>query len=206
MVGFLDSEELRIPEAHDLGSDSAAAARVQAIDNGFAVLWTSQDGVMRAMFDRFGKPTGAVAKLPWKSTPAVATTNLGIVQCADRSWLVRETSKELALAYWDANGALKELTHLPTSPTETLLPMQCADDSLVIGRRTLDTKGGNVVLWVSTVDLAGKVHDRRVKDMRGTADDIRMPQFSQAGAKMTSWWIQGKGAEAKVWTRELSCE
>lgn len=206
MVSFLDSEQMRVPEPKDLGPDSGAAARVQPLEKGFAVLWTAQAGLMRANFDQWGKPTAPIATSAWSAKPAEATESLTVLQCADRSWLVREGGKELALASTDKSGAVKELARLPVTPGEALSPTHCVDDSIVIGRRTLDAKGENVTFWVSTVDLTGKVRDRRVKDMRGSADDIRMPQISQAGAKLTSWWIEGKGAEAKVWSRELSCE
>jgi len=206
MVGFMDSEELHAPEPKDLGKADGVASRVQPLEKGFAVLWTSPDGLQRASFDLFGKPTAPVATYAYSAEPAKDIDSLSVLQCADRSWLVRQAGRELALASGDAGGSLKELTRLPFSPDEALLPMRCVDDSIVIGRRTLDTKGGNITFWVSTVEGTGKVHDRRVRDIRGNADDIRMPQFSQAGAKLTSWWIQGTGAEAKVWSRELSCE
>jgi hypothetical protein len=206
MVSIMDSEELRVPEPKDLGSDDAAAARVQALDKSFVVLWTSAQGLMRASFDLFGKPAAPVATLAWATKPAGESSTLAVLQCADRSWLVRQTGQELALAYGEPSGTLKEIARLPLSPEATLLPTQCIDDSIVIGRRTLDAKAGSVTLWASTVDVAGKVHDRRVKDTHGSADDIRMPQFSQTGAKLTSWWIEGTGVEAKVWSRELSCE
>jgi hypothetical protein len=109
------------------------------------------------------------------------------------------------LSYGDTSGSLKQLTQLPLAPDATLLPIQCASGSIVIGRQTLDKKAGGVTLWVTTVDQAGKVHDQRVKDVRGNPEEIRMLQFSQFGDKLTSWWIQGAGIEAKVWSRELSC-
>jgi hypothetical protein len=101
---------------------------------------------------------------------------------------------------------MKELAKLPTTKSSDILAFQCVNDAVVIGRRTLDAKAGSITFWVSTVDQNGKVHDRRVKDTKGTLDDIRMPQFSQIGAKLTSWWIEGQGAEAKIWSREISCE
>jgi hypothetical protein len=205
MVSFMDSEDLRVPKPLDLGPDDAGAARVQPLDQGFVVLWTAPSGLMRANFSMFGKPSGAASTLAWSGTPP-SGTSLAVLQCNQRSWLVRQSNQELALAYADPGGAIKELARLPYSPDEAAQPMECVEDSIVVGRRTLDAKAGNVTFWVSTVDMSGKVHDRRVKDMRGTADDIRMPQFSQEGAKLTSWWIEGKGVEAKVWSRELSCE
>jgi hypothetical protein len=207
MVSFMDSEQLRVGEAKALGLDSGSAARVQPMEKSFAVLWTAPDGVMRASFDQFGKATSAVTTLAWApNNPASSSAPaLAVLQCDGRAWLMRDAGQELALS-GETQGAMKELTRLPITPGEAWLPFQCVDDMIVIGRRTLDHKAGNITLWVSTVDLTGKVRDRRVKDTRGSADDIRMPQFSQAGAKLTSWWIEGKGPDAKVWSRELSCD
>jgi hypothetical protein len=161
---------------------------------------------MRASFDQFGKASAPVLTLAFGDTTKTPGSTLAALHCGERSWLVRQSGQELALSYGEASGALKELTRLPLAPDATLLPTQCTSGSIVIGRRTLDAKAGSVTLWVTTIDQAGKVHDRRVKDTHGNADEIRMPQFSRVGDKLTSWWIQGAGAEAKVWSRELSCE
>jgi hypothetical protein len=202
MVSFMDTEDLRVPEPKDLGIDSGTAARVQPVTKGFVILWTSPAGLMRAPFDQWGKPAGAIAT----QTVSGQGKALAVLQCANRAWLMRESGKELALASGAASEPMKELARLPTAPGEELLAFQCVNDAVVIGRRTLDAKAGNITFWISTVDQAGKVHDRRVKDTKGTLDDIRMPQFSLIGAKLTSWWIEGHGGEAKVWSREISCE
>jgi hypothetical protein len=202
MVSFLDSEELRVGEPTDLGPDSGAIARVQALTKGFVVLWTSPAGLSRAIFNQFGKSTAPIVSL----TTTNASPVLGLLQCADRSWLVHEAGKELALEVGGAEGPMSELARLPMAPHEELLAFQCVDDAVVIGRRTLDVKASNITLWISTVDAKGKVRDRRIKDSRGGLDEIRMPQFSQIGEKLTSWWIEGQGLEAKVWSRPISCD
>jgi hypothetical protein len=201
MVSFMDSEDLRVPEPKDLGPDAGIAARVQPVTKGFVVLWTSDKGLMRAPFDQWGKPAGVVAVQPISGTGKA----LAVLQCGDRAWLMRESGSELALASAAGSGSLTELAKLPSSGKD-ILAIQCVNEAVVIGRRTFDAKAGNITFWVSTVDPTGKVHDRRVKDTKGTLDDIRMPQFSQIGAKLTSWWIEGQGSEAKVWSREISCE
>jgi hypothetical protein len=205
MVSIMDSEQLRVGEPRDLGIADAAAARVQAIDKSFVLLWTSPKGLMRATFDLFGKPTSPIATLTWAAPPKGTPTTLAVVQCGDQSWLVQQDGHELALSFGGASGELKTVARLPVSASDALLPMQCVDDAIAVGRRTQDTKAGNATFWVSTVDHTGKVHDRRVKDTHGTADDIRMPQFSQSGTELTSWWIEGNGAEATVWSRNLIC-
>jgi hypothetical protein len=207
MASFMDVEDLRVPEPKDLGPDSGGAARVQATESGFALTWTSARGLERAPFTRFGKPSAEATSVAWAAggTPD-ATAPTSVLQCAQRAWLVREQGTELAVLSGDAGHPMQELARLPIAHGDKVLPVECVDDSLVIGRRTLDAKAGNVTLWVSTIDGSGKLRERRVKDTRGGAEDLRMPQFSQVGAKLTSWWITGTGAEAKVWSRELSCE
>ena len=206
MLVTLDTEDIKVTEPKDLGADDGSTLRVQTQDKTFIVLWTSKSGLMRASFDQFGKASGPVLTLAYGDTSKGPRSTLAALHCGDRSWLVRQSGQDLSLSYGGASGALKELTQLPLAPDATLLPTQCVEGSIVIGRRTLDAKAGNVTLWVTTVDQAGKVHDRRVKDVRGSADEIRMPQFSQVGDKLTSWWIQGSGVEAKVWSRELRCD
>jgi hypothetical protein len=202
MVSFMDSEDLRVPEPKDLGVDAGAAARVQPVAKGFVILWTSPAGLMRAPFDQWGKAAGAVST---QSVPGAGKA-LAVLQCADRAWLMREAGSELAVASAAGSGGLTELAKLPSSAGQELLAFQCVNDSVVVGRRTFDAKAGNITFWVSTIDQKGKVHDRRVKDTKGSLDDIRMPQFSLIGEKLTSWWIEGQGSEAKVWSREISCE
>lgn len=202
----LDTEDIKVNEPKDLGIDDGSTLRVQAQDKVFTVLWTAKTGLKRASFDQFGKPNGSVVTLAYGDTAPTPSSSLAALHCGDRSWLVRQRGQELVLSYGGASGPLKELAQLPLAPDQTLLPTQCLEDSIVIGRRTLDNKAGSVTLWVTTVDQTGKVRDRRVKDTRGSADEIRMPQFSQVGDKLTSWWIQGSGIEAKVWSRELRCD
>jgi hypothetical protein len=206
MFVTMDAEDIKVPEPKDLGPDTGSALRIQAQDKKFTVLWTSKAGLMRASFDQFGKAAGSVQTLAYRDAAKAPTSTLAALQCGERAWLVTQSGQELALSYADASGPLKELTRLPLAPDATLLPAQCVESSVVIGRRTLDSKAGNVTLWVTTIDQAGKVHDRRLKDLHGKADDIRMSQFSQIGDKLTSWWIEGSGAEAKVFSRELSCQ
>jgi sarcosine oxidase gamma subunit len=202
MVGFLDSEAPRVPTPQDLGPDSGVAARVQANGRAFTVLWTGGEQLMRANFDLHGKATSPVAKLALTNASGVRA----VAQCAQRSWLVVDAKGELALASTDGAAPVAELARLPSSPGAELLPIECVDDGIVLGRRTLDVKGGNIVFWASTVDASGKIHDRRIRDMRGTSDTIRIPQFSLIGGKLTTWWIEGQGLETKVWSRLLSCE
>lgn len=206
MLVTMDAEDIKVPEPKDLGVDDGSTLRVQAQDKTFIVLWTSKSGLMRASFDQFGKATAPVVTLAFGDSSKASSSTLAALHCGDRSWLLRQSGQELALSYAAGSGPLKELTQLPLAPDATLLPTQCVENSIVIGRRTLDAKAGSVTLWVTTVDQAGKVRDRRVKDVRGSADEIRMPQFSQIGDKLTSWWIQGSGIEAKVWSRELRCD
>jgi hypothetical protein len=206
MLVTIDTENIKVPEPKDLGADDGSALRVQAHDKAFFVLWTAKAGLMRASFDQFGKPGSAIVTLPFGDTNKAPGGTLAVLRCGDRSWLVRQSGQELALSYAAQSGTLRELTRLPLAPDATLLPTQCVEGSIIIGRRTLDAKANSVTLWATTVDQTGKVHDRRVKDVRGSADEIRMAQFSQIGDKLTSWWIQGAGVEAKVWSRELSCE
>jgi hypothetical protein len=157
---------------------------------------------MRANYDLRGKMSGTVAKLALSNPSSVRA----LAQCGERSWLVLNAGSELAISSAAGSGAVSELARLPSSPETDLMPIECVEDNVVIGRRTLNPKEGNVIFWATTVDASGKLHDRRIKDMRGSGDDIRIPQFSPAGSKFMSWWVEGQGMEAKVWSRALSCD
>jgi hypothetical protein len=202
MASFLDSEELRVPEPQDLGPDNGGAVRVLPAAKGFSVLWMSDQGVMRASFDVRGKLATPSTALAWSGQSIVR----GLVQCGQRLWLVHDAGKELALSSGDINGPITELARLPAPPAADFLPMQCVDEAVVLGHRTLSVKEDNIVFWISTVDASGKVRDRRVKDMHGTLDDIRLPQLSVVGSKLVGWWVEGQAEATKVWSREISCE
>ena len=202
MASFLDSEELRVKDPQDLGLDNGVAARTLAADKGFSILWTSDKGVMRTVFDAHGKVTAPTAAVAWSHPSPVR----GLLQCGERVWLAHDAGKEIAVSSGKVSGPIAEVARLPLPPSQELLPMQCVDDAVVIGHRTLAAKPDNIVFWVSTVDASGKVRDRRVKDMRGTVDDIRLPQFSMAGSKLTGWWVEGQADATKVWSRAISCE
>jgi hypothetical protein len=202
MASFLDSEELRVPEPQDLGPDNGAAVQVVAAPKGFSVLWTSDQGVMRAAFDMRGKVTTPPTAIAWSDKSIVR----GLLQCGQRLWLAHDAGKELALSSGNIDGPITELARLPSTPGPDFLPMQCVDESVVIGHRAVSIKEDNIVLWISTVDASGKVRDRRVKDMHGTVDDIRLPQLSVAGSKLVGWWVEGQANATKVWSREISCD
>jgi hypothetical protein len=206
MLATMDAEDIKVAEPKDLGVDDGSTLGMQAENKQFVVLWTSKKGLMRASFDQFGKASGAALTSAFSEADKDSGSTLAALPCGERSWLVRQNGKELSVSYSDASGVLKELTRLPLAPDATLLPTQCVEGSIVIGRRTLDAKASSVTLWVTTIDQAGKVHDRRLKDLHGSADALRLAQFSRVGDKLTSWWIEGSGGEAKVWSRELSCK
>ena len=84
--------------------------------------------------------------------------------------------------------------------------MLCADDSAVVAHRTIHAKAGNVVFWISTIEPSGKVRDRRIKDVAGTADTIRMPLLAAVGDLRSAFWVEGGGQDAKLWSRSIVCE
>jgi len=202
MASFLDSEELRVSEPQVIGPDNGTAVRTLSVPKGFSVVWMSEQGVMRAAFDMRGKPTSPTTASAWPGQTPVRA----LVECGQRLWLAHDVGKELALSSGEGAGTISELARWASPSAQESLPMHCVDDSVAIAHRTLAAKEDNIVLWISTVDPAGKLRERRIKDMHGTLDDIRLPHFSLVGTKLLSWWIEGQADATKVWAREISCE
>jgi hypothetical protein len=202
MASFLDSEELRVSEPIELGPDSGAAVRTQATPKGFTILWTAEQSVMRAVFDLRGKSTQPIASIAWAGHSAVRA----LVECGQRLWLAHDAGKELVLSSGEGAGPITEQARWAAPPAQDQLPLHCVADAVALGHRTLAAKEDNVVFWISTVDATGKLRERRIKDMHGTADDLRLPHFAMAGTKLLSWWIEGQADATKIWSREISCD
>ena len=201
-ASFLDSEDLRVKPPQDLGLDSGGPSRTLAMGKSFVVLWSGDSGLMRASFDMFGKSAGAAAKIDGVKTASVRA----LAQCGERLWTISDGSKELSVASGAVSGPLKNVTTLPLPPSGDPLQLQCVGESIALTRRMLSAKGDNITLWISTIDASGKLRERRVKDMKGTADDIRMPQLAVTGGKLVSWWAEGADPMAKIWAREITCD
>jgi hypothetical protein len=167
------------------------------------VLWTSKQGVLRAGFDLRGKTITPAAALAFAAPASVRA----LAQCGDRTWALSLAGEELSLSSAGASGPLAPATKLASLADPDQLPVECVDDGIVIGRRTLQrAKDSSIIFWASTVDATGKVHERKIKETRGSADDVRMPQLAIDGNKLNSYWTEGQGVGAKVWARELSCD
>jgi hypothetical protein len=121
-------------------------------------------------------------------------------------WAISDGSKELGVASGPLAGPLKRVGQIPLTPKGDPLQLQCVDEGIALTRRMLNAKGDNITLWISTIDTSGKLRERRVKDIKGTSDDIRMPQLAATGGKLISWWAEGPDPAAKLWAREITCD
>jgi hypothetical protein len=84
--------------------------------------------------------------------------------------------------------------------------MLCVGEGIALAHRTLVAgKESNVVFWLSTVDGSGRLRQRRVRDMRGGADDVRALQLNRAGGETRAWWLEGAGSAVKLWSRTVAC-
>jgi hypothetical protein len=202
-AAFLDMEEVKVGPAVDLGSYTKDGfADISAADKGFAALWSSDKGLMRASFDVRGKTTAAAAMLEGSDSSAVRSA----ISCGDRLWVLHDGGAgKLGVSTADASSALKQVATLASSDTDRA-PLLCADDSVIVAHRTINAKANNVVFWISTIEPSGKTRERRVKDMAGTAETIRMPLLAAAGDARSAFWVEGGGADAKLWSRAIVCE
>jgi len=202
-AAFIDMEEVKVGAALDLGSYTKDGfADISTADKGFVALWSSDKGLMRASFDVRGKTTVAAAALERTESSAVRSA----IACGERLWVLHDGGAgKLGVSTADASGALKQVATLASSDTDRA-PLLCADDSVVVAHRTINAKANNVVFWISTIEPSGKTRERRVKDMAGTAETIRMPLLAAAGDARSAFWIEGGGADAKLWSRAIVCE
>jgi hypothetical protein len=201
-ASFIDVEELKIGEPHDLGRYKKGFTELSVAGKGFMAVWSSDKGLMRASFDTRGKSAAPASALTWKAPSPV----LGAIACGERTWLLHEGGTgKLAVSTADAGGELSRVAEVASSD-HTRTPLLCADDSVVIGHRTIHEKAGNVVFWLSTVEPSGKKHERRVKDVAGNSDTIRMPLLAEAGENRSAFWVEGGGHDARLWSRPIVCE
>ena len=202
-AAFLDMEEVKVGPAIDLGSYTKDGfADISTADKGFAALWSSEKGLMRASFDVRGKTTAAAAMLEGSGSSTVHSA----ISCGDRLWVLHDGGAgKLGVSTADASTALKQVATVPSSDTDRV-PLLCADDSVIVAHRTINAKANNVVFWISTIEPSGKTRERRVKDMAGSAETIRMPLLAAAGDARSAFWVEGGGQEAKLWSRAIVCE
>lgn len=203
-ASFVDVEELRVGAAQDLGPyASSGFIEVVSAGKGFVAVWTSDDGVMRNSFDLHGKSAQSPAALHWKQASPVRAA----LACGERLWLLHDGGRDkIGVSTSDASGVTKQVAQLDASPDTERWPMLCADDAVIVAHRTVQAKAGSVVFWISTIEPSGKTRERRVKDVQGTADTIRMPLLAAAGEARSAFWVEGAGPAAKLWSREIVCE
>ena len=201
---FIDMEELRAGAVQELGARAQSGlAEITGSDRKFTAVWSSEAGIMRASFDVHGKVIAPAGALQWPGASNVRAA----ITCHDRVWLLHDASAdEVALSASDPSGNVGPIARLPAAPVVDSVPMRCEDDAVVIAHRTVSPKQGNVVFWISTVEASGKAHERRVKDVQGTADDMRLLQLAAARGGYSAFWIEGAGAAAKLWSRPVVCD
>lgn len=202
-ASFIDMEELKVGEPVELGAyEKGGFVDVAVAGKDFVALWSSEKGLMRQSFDVRGKSAGSASALDWKEGSDVRSA----ITCGEHLWLVHGGQKgQLAVSTSDASGALHRVASLPASEGDHA-PVLCADDSVIVAHRVINDKAGSVVLWLSTIEPTGKTRERRVKDIAGTADTIRMPVLAAAGTTRNAFWVEGGGQDAKLWSRAIVCE
>ena len=203
VASFIDVEEVKVGEPQQLGRyEKGGFTELSAAGKGFMAVWSSDKGLMRASFDLRGKSSAPGSALAWKAPSPV----LGAIACGERTWLLHEGGKgKLAVSTADGSGEVARVAEVATSD-HTRTPLLCADESVVVGHRTIHEKAGNVVFWISTVEPSGKKHERRVKDIAGNSDTIRMPLLAEAGEHRSAFWVEGGGHDARLWSRAIVCE
>jgi hypothetical protein len=204
MAGIVDLEQMRAGPIRDFGARTSDGFIDVVVDgDAFVAVWTTAQGVARAAFDMHGKDRRPLVVQPFADGAAVR----GASVCSARTWLLREASAD-QIAVWsvEPDGRAAEVTRLPAPPRADAIPMLCVGEGIAIAHRTLVAdKESNVVFWLSTIDGSGRLRQRRVRDMRGGADDVRALQLNRAGGETRAWWLEGAGSAVKLWSRTVAC-
>jgi len=202
-ASFIDIEEVKVGAPVDLGAYTEGGfIEIASAGKGFVALWSSAEGLMRAAFDVRGGGTARATALPWKDGSAVRSA----ITCGERLWLVHSDDQgKLAVSTSDPSSPLHRVASLAASDGDHA-SMLCAEDSAVVAHRVVNEKAGNVVLWLTTIEPSGKTHERRVKDVAGTADTIRMAALGGVGESRSAFWVEGDGQDAKLWSRAITCD
>ncbi len=202
MSGAIQLEEMRIEPVVDLGERTPDGFfDVVALPQGFSAGFEGGQGFMRASFDNHGKTKASASALLWSAPSAVRALWL----CGEHTWMLHDAGKELALAKYEADGAVVEVAKLPSSKAEAL-PALCTEDGVALGYLRANAKDNTVMLSVATVDGRGKVRERPVRDIKGTLDDVREPQLLGTTEHPSAFWVEGKAAGTSAWLRQLTCE
>jgi hypothetical protein len=199
-----DLESLELSEVRDLGLFQAGGFLEAFVhDNHVAVVYSAPNATMRVMLDTHAKVTTTAVALQRKDAGRLR----GAHACGEKLWLLSETSpNEIALSTVGATGAVTQVATIPATPSAEPLPMSCIDDGVVVAHSVLNEKDGNIVLWVSAIDPAGKKRDQRIRDEKGTADTIRQLALQGENDPGGIWWTEGRGPEAKFLFRQLTCK
>lgn len=200
----IDLEELKQSEIRELGS-FAPGGSLQAFrhDKSVVLVWSAPEGLMRVVLDAHAKVTAPAHAVKHDAARALR----GMQLCADRLWLLSDASgKEIAVSFADASGAVADVAKLPATPHAERLPMMCLDAGVVVAHPTYTEKSQNSVLWVTAIDVDGKKRERRLKDDKGTPDDVRSLQLEGASEPSGVFWVQGRGKDAKFVYRALGCQ
>ncbi len=202
-VSAIDLEDIHVAEPLDVGPASTATfLALSAETKGFSVIWQNGETVMHASVDVHGRPKGEPSALGDAKARLLAA-----VSCGEQSWLVHEgAGKDVVLALADADEKLHDVAHLQAPPAHDRLPMSCLPPGVIVGHRMLTAKPDNVVFWLSAFDPKGNVRERRLRDIRGTGDDLHDIQLGASGDKHQAAWLEGKGPGAKLYFRDFTCD
>lgn len=199
-VGLTDLERVDVAEAVQVGKPAAqVSGHIMADGKGFRTLWVANGKVRTAKLDDRGGvvKAGAVA---WDGKPDPLST----VQCGENLFALDAGTDGHARLLLIADGSAKPVGTFDSVDLAEM-PLTCADSAALVGHRTWNDKAGSVVFWIATVDAAGNTSARRLRDIKGEKDDIRLPTLVGADGDISAWWAQKNGARTELYTRPIAC-
>ena len=200
-LSVVDLEELRVETPSDLGAQQGEI-RLAASDTGFTLLWTSGQGLQRALFDAKGKPSGAPTVVRGLDGALRA-----VQRCDDRTWVMHDAGQsQVAIASVETDGAVREVAKLDSPPEGEPIAARCIGQPLALGHRVVSKNADNVVFWISTIDGKGKLRQRKIKDLSGPPEAIHSLALTTDQAGLRAWWLEDEASSVRLWAREVVCK
>lgn len=206
-VGFVNLERTNIGERKLLGEPGPRVrARLLALPKGFVAVGSASgkpSGVL-ARYDAYGRPQGEPETLSLPEKREI----LSAMMCENELYAVvgKEDDAKPALMRHDGGKGLKQIKRFERVLDPAELQLSCAGDSAVVGFRTWNDKVGTITFWLSTVGPNGTSKERRIKDMKGTPEDLTSVRLSGGDDTLSAWWVQKDSGRASLFGRALACE
>ncbi|MDD9967608.1 MAG: hypothetical protein OXR73_15335 [Myxococcales bacterium] len=201
-LGVVDMERMQPTDPLVVGKPARRTwGRLMLSGSEIVALWIADNEPMTARFDQHGSVVRKATGISWPGDVTVTAT----AQCGAYLYAIdRDKNRRARLSLLGQDGPQPLTTFDAVEPGEVSLT--CTGNAAVVGHRVWNDRAGSVVFWVSTVAPSGKVRARRVRDIKGRKDDLRMTTIAGSGDDLAAWWMQKSGGRSELYTRRVGCK